>query len=195
MQTSPGKTPSNLARPPSNSRFATTAFFVCLCLGVPLVIFYFLFTNSINHAKRVSGIAGIKSAASSILMYSLDNNGYFPPADEWMDAAQPFSNSRDAFRSPVASIGGKDVYGIAFRTELGAKQMHGLADLDRWAMVFDSTLMQRNAHSGLETLPTPGRYRTKEGPSNIVAFVDGSAHAIPDDKRKSSGPDGKPAIR
>lgn len=195
MQTPPAKSPSSPARPPSNSRFATTAFFVCLCLGVPLAILYFIFVGSMNESKKVTGLAGMKAAAASILMYSLDHNGYFPPADRWMDAAQPFANSEGAFHSPVASNGNKNVYGIAFRTDLGSKQMSPEQSAEPWAMVFDSTLMQRNAHSGLETLPTPGRYRTKEGPSNIVALVDGSAQAIPDDMRKESPLDGKPRIR
>lgn len=183
------------AKQPSNSRFFTTAFFVILCVGVPLAILYFLFVDSINQAKKAGGIGGMKAAAAGILMYSLDNNGHFPPADSWMDAAQPYSRSKDAFRSPIASIGGKDVYGIAFRTELGSKQMNNAPDIDRWAMLFDSSLLQRNAHSGLETLPTPGRYKTKEGSANIIAFADGSALAIPDSKRKEPGGDGRPFIK
>lgn len=138
---------------------------------------------------------GMKAAASSVLMYSLDNNGHFPPADGWMDAAQPFSSSGDVFRSPIASMGGKDVYGIAFRTELGAKRMNTEPDLDRWAMVFDSSLLERSAHSGLETLPTPGRYKGDDGPCNIIAFADGSVLPIADSKRKELDADGKPRIR
>lgn len=195
MQTPPAKATNTPEKPSTPSRFWVTTFFIAICLGIPLFIFYFLVTGSLNNVKKTAGLAGMKSAAASILMYSLDHNGYFPPADSWMDAAQPFANSEGAFHSPVVSNGNKDIYGIAFRTDLGSKQMSPELSGEPWAMVFDSTLMQRNAHSGLETLPTPGRYRTKEGPSNIVAFIDGSAQAIPDNARRASTPDSKPRIR
>ena len=111
--------------------------------------------------------------------YAADNDGLYPPAPIWVDALvkyaakkDPEEQSESVFRCPVISAMRTGEYGYAMNDTL-SRIKKGAANLP---LIFDSDLMKRNAHSGLESLPNPPRHRNAR--ENFAVFEDGTVGAV-----------------
>lgn len=166
---------------------------ICGCAVVPILaaILFPVFAQARFAAQRTATVNNAKVSANAALMYSADWDDRLPPADTWMDATLSYTKDNQVYKSILAAGDDPNKFGFAFRLDLGGKKTLDYEDPYRWAMIFDSTLTDRNAASNLETLPEPGRYQG----SNIIGFLDGHAKAVKDGERNEKGPDGKPAIR
>ncbi|MCC7231173.1 MAG: type II secretion system protein [Fimbriimonadaceae bacterium] len=167
----------------------------CACLAILAAVLFPVFSQARFAAQRSMAISNLKQSSLAVLMYSADWNDRLPPGVSWVDATFPYAKNDLIYRSPAASKVDKAAYGFAFRKELGLKKIAGYRDPDRWAMIFDSTILIRNATSGLETMPQPGRYGSGASASNGVAFLDGHARSLLDEDRSNNGPDGNPLVR
>lgn len=166
---------------------------ICGCGIVPILaaILFPVFAQARFAAQKSATLSNSKQSALGVLMYTADWDDRLPPADKWMDATLPYSKTDMVFKSILAAGDNPDKFGFAFRKDLGRKKTMDYPDPDRWAMIFDSTLTQRNATSNLETLPDPERYLG----TNIIAFLDGHAKATKNRDIPVKRPDGKPAVR
>lgn len=169
------------------------AFFVIVAVIYSIVISSTRATG--GDATKTFALSRIKQTTTAIHIYAADYNERFPSADKWMDLLAPYIKDVEILRSPLATPDDKSDYGIAFRKEYGQKKAAEFSDSEYRAMVFDSTLLSRNANSGLETLPKPGRYGKGDRRGNIVGFVEGHAKYVQDQKLKELAADGKPLIR
>ncbi len=88
----------------------------------------------------------------------------------------PYTKNVEIYKSPMVVKDNPSAYGYAFRKELDLKDSKKVKDPARKAMVFDSTLLNKNATSNLETLPRPGRYNG----SNTIGFLDGHVKSFKD---------------
>lgn len=138
----------------------------------------------VNLLRRDSGssscLSNVQSAARGALAYSADWDDRLPPAHRWMDVFETSESFRCTAVAEDAKVG--QAYGLAFNERLGSKVVADFQDPNRLPLIFDSTLNERNAASGLETLPTPGRHYRDE-PANAIGFLDGHAALVPDSKR------------
>ena len=153
----------------------------CGCLiAVGAAVLFPVFSQARLAAIRTKALSNVKRSALSVIMYSVDNNDKYPVGEHWMDAVQSYSQDPSVFRSPLAVKEGHDAYGFAFRKELSGRKSTQVTDPSQWLMVFDSTILTRNACSGVETLPVPGRYGAGSRRSDVAAFADGHAKTLPD---------------
>lgn len=120
---------------------------------------------------RDIGLSRIKQLAVGNLLYTTDNDDNFPPAGTWMDGIAPYMSGQTAFHSPVF---GTDTtkYGIAQNVDVAGAHTPSLEAPASTIMLFDSTLLGRNATGSTSTLPNPPRYT--EG--NLKAYADGHAN-------------------
>lgn len=163
----------------------------CGCLiAVGAAVLFPVFSQARLAAIRTKALSNVKQSALSVIMYSADNNDKLPEGDKWMDAVESYARNPSVFRSPLAAKLAPDAYGFAFRQELSKKKTTGMADAAKWIMVFDSTLLTRNACSGLETLPNPPRYGGGYSAKNVAAFADGHAKTLGLDAMESIGKPG-----
>ena len=126
--------------------------------------------------SRQLGVSRMKSVATATLQYAADFDDHLPVADHWMDAVSVYVPNRD-FRSPDVGVLHRG-FGIAFMKPLSAAKVHSIADPASRVLVFDSTLMVRNAASGLETEPKPPRFGDGDKGGNVFGFLDGHASMV-----------------
>lgn len=106
----------------------------------------------------------LKSVATALIMYAADNDDFLPLAN-WTDAAEPYARgSADVFRCSAVAAGN---YGYAFHEALLGAQTTASGSPGTTPMVFDSSLLTRNAVSAY-ALPNPPRHG-----SGVTAYLDG----------------------
>lgn len=150
-------------------------------VGIMAAILFPVFSQAKLAAKKTQALSNVKQLGLAINIYASDNNDRMPIADRWMDAVESYARQERIFRSPEATPEDPTDYGFAFRKEFGQKKMIDYPDAATRAMVFDSTILSRNATSGLETVPNPGRYGTSSTRGNMIGFMDGHAKFYTDE--------------
>lgn len=154
----------------------------CLVLiAVVGAILFPIFAQARRTAQRTSAVSQMKMLALGNLIYANDFDQRLPIATAWMDAVSPEVSSQRAFHSPGIGRGGlgqRSYYGIAFMKSLSSVQIQGIDTPAQRVLLFDSTLMGRNATSGLDTVPKPPRFGNAETGGNVFAFVDGHVKLI-----------------
>jgi prepilin-type processing-associated H-X9-DG protein len=151
-----------------------------------------VFKTARGAAQKTATLSNSKQSALAALMYSADWNDRLPLDNVWMDALSPYIKNDMVFHSLAFEKPGPNVYGFAFRRDLVEKKLTKIPDPERWAMIFESVNVARNATSNLETLPVPGRWPSSTGRQNVVAFADGHAKAMQDNPTAISQMTGKP---
>jgi hypothetical protein len=149
---------------------------VCSCCGIAVLaaVLFPVFEQAKIASKRTAALSNAKQLGTAMMIYAVDHDDRLPFADNWIDLTEPYAKNPSLYHSPGAPGPVGDQYGFAFRKELSRKHMVKIEDIQNTAMIFDTTLTGRNATSGLETLPRPGRY----GGKNTIGFTDGSAKSI-----------------
>jgi hypothetical protein len=170
---------------------------VCGCAGVGVLaaILFPVFSQANLAAKKTLALSHAKQSGLALIMYASDYDERLPLATEWMDLASPYSKDAEIFKSPLAKEKDPLAYGFAFRKALSRKNMSKVEDIRSWAMIFDSTLLNRNATSDLETLPNPGRYGFGDSASNVIGFADGHAKVYQANKIPALTAGSQPSIR
>ncbi len=170
---------------------------VCGCGGVVIMaaILFPVFSQAKLAAQKTIALHNVKQSSMGLILYSADYNDRLPPDTHWMDLTVSYIADPDSFKSPLATPNDSSDYGFAFRKEFSLKKVSEFPDPAYRATIFDGTLLSRNASSGLESLPNPGRYGTGERATNMIGFLDGHAQAVKDTMLKAMGADGKPTVR
>jgi len=116
--------------------------------------------------------------AQAALLYTGDSDDIVMLPNEWMDGMEPYVTDSAIFRAPGVAEG---EYGIALNTLVAGQSLTSLPT-ETTVMLFDSTVLTRNATAALDTLPNPGRYNG----TNVMAMADGTVPGY------EPGPDPRP---
>jgi hypothetical protein len=134
----------------------------------------------------------MKRNSQALLIYASDNNGALPRESEWMTASDGVYQASSRILEPFWANpeGGS----IAFHIQLGGAELSAIDEPSQQVMLFDSTLIEENAHSDLSTLPKL-RYADNEshrgwGPVFYFADAEGGVSLA---AQSSFGLDGRPS--
>jgi prepilin-type processing-associated H-X9-DG protein len=138
------------------------------------LLFPYFATPHTGHGRSVA-LSNIKQVGLGLLMYANDFDDILP-VDGWMDRTKVYAyNHNEAiFHAVDLKDPSPDQCGIAFRARLRGQNLDNDKRPEATAMVFDSILLERNATSGLWSLPDPPRHRR----TNSVGFADGHARML-----------------
>lgn len=164
-------------------------FGLLMCCGLPSLIAYSFYEKFRNTKHMVQGplcMENLHALASAQAMYSVDNMGSFP-GENWMDATLPYLKENvGAIGCPVVRNKGKDEYGFAMNERFVGKPVVSTNSEENMPLIFDSTLLQRNAVGPLSSLPDrPRHLQSSTEPEyniwkNNVVFVNGNTKATKD---------------
>jgi len=165
------------AQPPKRSTpigLIIAVAIVCSC-GALIVIFaailFPVFAQARRAAQSARCISNLRQLGASVNLYASDFDGHFPDPKNWMDEVSRIK-SRPRFRCPA--VAGSQ-YGFAFNKDLAGKKVSQVEPSHE--LIFDSNLLERNANSGLESLPSPGRHGFGGRAVNHILHVDGSVES------------------
>jgi hypothetical protein len=134
-----------------------------------------VFAQARSAAQSTRCMSNLRQLGSAVTLYASENDGRFPDPQSWVDELSSQGTRPRSFRCPAVSGFGRTTYGFAFNKDLAGKKVSDF-DLNH-ELIFDSTMLKRNAYSGLETLPLPGRHRVNRTALNHILHVDGSVEA------------------
>ena len=104
--------------------------------------------------------------AQAARIYAGDHDDTLMLGENWMDGLAPYVERQNIFRSPAVPAPG---YGIALNAAIAGANLNSFPNATT-VLVFDSTVLTRNAVAGLDTLPNPTRYAD----GDFSAFADGT---------------------
>ena len=150
---------------------------VSFCVGGGFLLAYLAprFQAVRQRSQATTCINNLKTIGTSIGLYAADSDDHLPIASRWMDELRPFEQFGTQMRCPAVRGRQRGKFGYAFNASLSGKQ-RSKSD-SKASIVFDSTLMDKNAFAGLETLPKPGRHSEKQKKFDNVLLLDGSVHS------------------
>lgn len=129
--------------------------------------------NTVNSVPIYSqSRQNMSKIALATLMYSNDYDDVLPLTGQWMDKLLPYAKNDDLFHSPAIFMKNSAEYGYAFNSTLAGGLATNIVSPSTTPMIFDSTVLSRNATASISTLPTPPRY----GKQNTISYVDGHVH-------------------
>lgn len=185
--------------PPGQPRFWPqnwiSLLIAVVCLLFLAALLFPVYTGPSRHNHATQAISNIKQLCVATHIYAADFEERLPIANQWVDLLIPYTKNYDLFRSPEVIRHDPTRYGIAFRSAYSTKPLKDFDEPDRQVMLFDSTILSRNANSGLESLPNPGRQKSRPGEGNVFGFVDTHVKIFPDQVFRESTADGKPLIK
>ena len=122
-------------------------------------------------AKVVVSLNNAKQLCLAFIMYCGDNNGQFPPADNWPQALVPYlGGSKDIFTSPFDPHAGR---AYAMNARLNGKKLSEIPNLARTVLLFEARFGSVPA-GGQELLPTKPRGIG----GYVIGFVDGHVECV-----------------
>lgn len=147
----------------------------CLAPVVLAAILFPVFTQARQAAVKVSCMSNLKQCALSQLIYANDYDDKYPAASAWISHTEPYSKNMAVYTCPTVKAEGKQ-YGYAFYKGLSGQLQTVLDAPSAMPMIFDSTILKKNAYSYLESVPKPGRHEA----SNNFAYADGHVRGVHD---------------
>lgn len=111
----------------------------------------------------------LRQLTVSMITYASDYDGRLPLADQWMDVTYSYNHDSLLYHSPILERQGQNVFGYAFNLDLAGVDLSSLGDPVGTPLLFDSTVLTRNATALPSTMPNPARY----GGRNTVSYADG----------------------
>jgi prepilin-type processing-associated H-X9-DG protein len=147
----------------------------CMFLGIPVLASLLLpFVGGNQQARSRSCLSNEKQMAMATLMYMQDADDRIPLCSTWMDMLAPYLKVEHVFHCPEISGENKTLYGYAFNSGLGHRQMGNFMYPDKTIILYDSSNLHRNATDPQASMPIPERH----GDSNNVAYLDGHAKPV-----------------
>ncbi len=151
------------------------------CIGFILLaaVLFPVFRQARLAAQNSGCMSNLRQIGVSMNMYAASNDEQLPDANNWMDDIKLTGVRERQLHCPAVGRFNRSVYGYAFNKSFSKKPLHGLDTIT--PIVFDSTLLGRNANSDESTVPIPGRHTLKGKPSDNVLLLDGSVQQQPAD--------------
>ena len=136
------------------------------------VILYPLFNQAKLNGHGRPCISRIKQMSLGLIIYSGDYDDTLPKAKGWMDSIVKYTKDETIFHDLQGVNAGE--YGYSFREKASGLKAVEVPKPEIFEIVFDSSLVQRNAHSELWSLPKPGRHNGY----TLFGYLDGHAKGI-----------------
>ena len=145
------------------------------CGGLTIIlsaILFPVFAQARNARQNAMCMANLRSVSVAMNLYCTENNDHYPPRGKWMDALATVGIRSRSERCPTVGNLFKNRYGFAMNRDAAGKTQSQV----RFGtpLVFDSTMLDRNATTDLTSLPTSGRHRYRGKPVNHILLVGGS---------------------
>jgi hypothetical protein len=156
------------------------------CFGCCLACLLPVFAGARDSSKNAVCMINLRQSSEGMIQYTADHDDRFPPASHWMDLTRQYVD-RDVFRCPVLQDKDPQAYGYAMDVRMSGKRQADVEILSRTPLLFESILTYRNAHGPFGGFPNPPRH----GPTNRVAFADGSVRPLTPGAAAKLGPVGK----
>jgi len=160
---------------PTRARLIRSTLEVCgVLFGILLIgaVLFPVFAQAKMGGGHDSCMSHVRSLVHGALAYSQDYDDRLPDEGRWMDLEMPYVKREREFHDRWGLADG--LYGYAFRRSASGKMLDSFDSPAKFELVFDSTLLQRNAHSETSTLPKPGRH----GGFDSIGFLDGHAKSL-----------------
>lgn len=146
--------------------------------GASLFIIPVMLAVMLPALARVKGLARTQVVISSarqlslaVVIYCDDNDGRFPPADNWPDALNPYLGSGSTvLNSPFDPEAGR---AWAMNAGLDGRTMNSVKDTARTVLLYEARFNSPTA-GGPELLPEQPRGQK----SYVIAFVDGHVESV-----------------
>jgi hypothetical protein len=138
-------------------------------LAIPAAMLLPALAQAKGKAQSIMCMNNMKQLALAVVLYADDNNGKFPPGNEWCDKINRYVGSPKAFQCPAQE---NQRCGYALNQNLNSKKQNEVA-LDT-VLLFESNAGWNKA-GGSELLASRHEGREK---MFLVAFADGSVQMI-----------------
>jgi len=125
-----------------------------------------------EQGRNVSCMQNLSRLGAGLSSYAADNDDRLPVADRWMDELQTAGTRDRNLHCPEVRSVNPGAFGYAFNKEMSGKKVSEVKP--NTVALFDSTFLTRNATSGIESLPNPGRHKGRGKTSNNLIMLDGS---------------------
>jgi hypothetical protein len=125
-----------------------------------------------------SGIcsSNLSSLGRAVSMYAADYDDRIPPGDRWMDLTKKYVPINRTFQCPVVRTANRASYGYAMNSKMAGKKRSEVDQSE--PLIFDSTVLTRNAVADLKTLPVPGRHPGRAGKMDNAILANGNSMAL-----------------
>jgi hypothetical protein len=158
----------------------------CLVIMVVLLIIAAILmpvSGGSHQSLKVRCLSNLKQLTLSCLIYANDYDDRMPIATTWSNGVEHYTKSSSVFHDPEGVPDGG--YGYGFRLKASSVKESAFGDPPNFILMFDSTIADKNAHSELWSMPTPGRHHGNDS----LTFVDGHARSV------QVSPDGSDVLR
>jgi len=120
-------------------------------------------------------VSNVKQISAGMIMYSQDYDDVLPLKKEWSTIVSPYVKSKSMFHCPSVP---KDKFGYAYNFVCSSHNTTQLGPLEKMAVIFDSTQLQKDNVTTLVSLPRPGRHEGKD----TIGYLDGHVKATDEHK-------------
>jgi len=162
-----GKYPRNLQQEKRGIRPLEVVLLI-LILFVCAAILFPAFATGGHDFRRSNAISNLKQLALANVMYAGDFDERLPLANTWMDATFPYNKHEEILVDPYLKEPKPGEHGFAFFRPLAGIETTIVVEPESVPMLFQSTLLGRNATSDLSTLPRPPRIKS----GNVIGYLD-----------------------
>ena len=142
------------------------------------ILFMATLTPSLAKARTQARTVVLKSNAKQIclamLMYSDENDGRFPPAENWPDVLKPYIGNEKILTSPFTPEAGR---AWAMNKNLDSRKLRDIKQPYRVVLVFEARFNSPPA-GGRELFPEYPRGRT----GYVIGFLDGHIECVPPER-------------
>ena len=127
-----------------------------------------------SHAMTIVSKNKARQICLAMMMYCEENNGRFPPADNWPAALNEYINDKKILTSPFAPEAGR---AWAMNEQLSSRKLREIRQPHRIVLIFEVEPGSPPA-GGRDLLPHEPR-----GPRGyVIGFVDGHTEAVPPER-------------
>jgi len=148
-----------------------SALAVFVCVPMMAAILFPVFAKARAKANQITCLSNLKCVSLSLRSYSMDYDGYYPPASRWNEAVLSEHAKKSNLICPAADR--NDVPSYALSSDLAGKIADKVTLPATTVLVFDS-FPGANQAGGPALLCNPGRHSD----GNTIVFADGHARWV-----------------
>jgi len=131
--------------------------------------------DQVTTADFQAALRRLRSISTAADLYMGDYDDVVPAANLWMDGMEPYTTDPNIFVSPAVDPAD---YGFALNSAAAGRSRSSL-DEQATQLIFDSTVLARNATAPVSTQPNPGRYNGSNGILYLDGFIPGYNDTTP----------------
>jgi hypothetical protein len=147
------------------------SFIVVPFIAIMMAILMPAFAGARTQAMTTASISNARKICLAMMMYCDDNDGSFPPSDNWPDVLAPYFNNNRALLTSAFNPEAGRAY--AMNVQLEGWKMQDIRQPHRTVLIFEARFGGPSA-GGRELLPESPRGRR----GYIIGFLDGHVECI-----------------